>query len=286
MTLLAWLLLTPSHAADSVLTPELRQKLTELSGEKFTQGNDLRLLVNGTEFYPERLKMIREARRNIDILTFLWADDDAGLQIARELVKAAAPPRRIRVRVIVDFFNSPPHSKVYATLRAGGIEPLIFNPPRWNLNLVQQHAHEKIMVVDGEKALVGGANLCDEYMTGVEQKLWHDHEMRIQGPAAGRVQARYDATWNWMAGLESAADYGSLFGDSHAKRRHPNYPPTPIPEEQPGTAEALYFHQQAYWRRSDGDRALEFTVSLVLAAQREIVVYDPYLIPPDGLKAA
>src|SRR5690606_34307102 len=137
----------------------------------------------------------RRARRSIDIATFLWCDDESGLTIARELARAAQ--RGVRVRVLISFFNTKPSHRVEAILKSSGIQILEVNPPFWGLDLIQDVNHEKIMVVDGRESLVGGANLCNEYMLGGGgSQLWREMELWTWGPLNARIQKRYDDTWN------------------------------------------------------------------------------------------
>jgi phosphatidylserine/phosphatidylglycerophosphate/cardiolipin synthase-like enzyme len=261
--------------------------LEQVTREPVTHGNDVKLHVDGPEFYPVRLDLIRNAQRTIDLSTFLWCDDESGLAVARELARAARE-RRVRVRVLVDAFNDKKHDHAYGILEAAGIQPLIYNPVDWAIGDVQDRIHEKIMIVDGAKSLVGGANLCDEYMIGGPRTLWHDLELESHGPVSGRLQARFDQTWSYVAQEERQAllGRGTVRGDSVAgmirlRRAHPLYrSPTPVTPERPGTATAQVQYQQPYMRRADTAAYKAVFTQLFRRATREITIYAPYLLPP------
>ena len=189
----------------SMANPSLQVLLGETTGERVYTQNSVELLVDGPEFYPRRLKLIQQANRTIDLITYLWCDDEAGIRIAQEL--AAAIRRGVRVRATVEFLNfAKKHDQVYEILERAGSPVLVYNPPYWGLTELNNHsAHEKIMIVDGEVALVGGANLCEEYMIGGPRGLWRDFEVEVRGPVIERIQSRYDTFWNRNARVDLEA---------------------------------------------------------------------------------
>ncbi len=75
--------------------------------------------------------------------------------------------------------------------------------------------HEKLVIVDGEVAFVGGIDLTslggDRFDTSGHSMLgrlgWHDASSRMQGPAVGDVSAHFAARWREVTGeqLEAAA---------------------------------------------------------------------------------
>src|SRR5688500_9642380 len=92
------LLLGPSGHAVEWLGPTVDDHLQRLAGEPVTLWNRTQLYVDGPEFFPIRLEMIRNARHTIDLITFLWCDDEAGMAVAKALADASRD-RGVRVRV-------------------------------------------------------------------------------------------------------------------------------------------------------------------------------------------
>lgn len=275
-------------AEASAASPLREEKWLEAAThEPITERNRVELLVDGPEYFPVRLEMIRNAKRTIDLQTYLFCDDVAGIQVAEELARAKRRNPQLRVRFITDFFNFKAHRQVYGILESAGIPLLIYNPPAWSWGNLQRHIHEKVMVTDGARALVGGPNLCDEYMTGKEVRLWHDLEVLAQGPLLARIQARFDETWNRMA----REDYDSRDGlqnafsgpDSQVRvpRRYPIYKnPTPAVAEPAGDADAHYLYQQSNYRdRAKRESFEDVFIRLIQGASREVTIYAPYLIP-------
>ncbi|MGH8191402.1 MAG: phospholipase D-like domain-containing protein, partial [Rhodanobacteraceae bacterium] len=66
--------------------------------------NVVTLLNIGQNALAARINLIRAAQKSIDIQTYIWADDDAGMLVLDELVKAAR--RGVVVRILADQLGS------------------------------------------------------------------------------------------------------------------------------------------------------------------------------------
>src|SRR5690349_6953309 len=113
--------LSASASEMTWLEPDTTRALTQLTGQQIQSGNQIDLLINGKSFFPVRMALIEQAKRTIDLGTFLWCDDFAGFLMAKKLIEAKN--RGVKIRVYVDFFNLyRPHEKVYKLLRKAGID--------------------------------------------------------------------------------------------------------------------------------------------------------------------
>jgi cardiolipin synthase len=56
---------------------------------KWIEGNDIRLLENGEEFFPRVFACIADAKREVVLETFILFEDKVGLQLHAELLAAA-----------------------------------------------------------------------------------------------------------------------------------------------------------------------------------------------------
>lgn len=270
------------HLAQSSVS----DRIVSLAQTPISTGNHLELLVDGPEFYPVRQRMIEAATRTIDLVTFLWCDDESGLRLAELLARKAR--QGVRVRIVIDLYNTKPHDRVYQIVREAGIELLIYNPVYWGLRNVFEHAlHEKIMIVDGEHALLGSANLCDEYMIGGARSLWHDLEVQLQGPQVSQMQHHFDDTWNWMARIDRRAlihNSRRLADPALIPVVRPRYrvytSPTPSQARDAGEDASLFIYQQNYRDERQGVDILQLHELLIDLAQEKIQVMTPYLVPP------
>ena len=59
--------------------------------------------------------------------------------------------------------------------------------------------HQKILIADDKKALIGGANVADDYFRKTETGLpWHDLALLVEGAKAGELAVYFDALHSWM----------------------------------------------------------------------------------------
>lgn len=151
------------RAGDRLPLP--RERRFELSPRPLVyNGNRVRLLVNGAQFFPQLLAAIDAARRSIHLETYLFADDNIGVRVAGAL--AAAAGRGVTVRVLIDGFGGGEHARRLAQeLRVQGADLRIYRPERWwrlERRLLRR-LHRKIAVFDDVLAFVGGINIIDDH---------------------------------------------------------------------------------------------------------------------------
>ena len=69
------------------------------------EGNRIRLLENGDNYYPALFAAIGRAQQRVILESFIWFEDDVGKQLHAVLLKAAQ--RGVRVEVLLDGYGSP-----------------------------------------------------------------------------------------------------------------------------------------------------------------------------------
>ncbi|MDH4180754.1 MAG: phospholipase D-like domain-containing protein, partial [Betaproteobacteria bacterium] len=160
---------------------------------RFRPGNALRLLRSGAEYFPALMEAVNEARSEVWIETYIFADDPSGRAVAGSLVEAAG--RGVAVRVLVDGWGA----KHYLTgsleryLVEGGVRLLRYRPEvaPWQFRSHRlRRLHRKIAHVDGRVGFVGGINLIDDMNTPGHRPPRVDFAVRVEGPSvAGIVHA-------------------------------------------------------------------------------------------------
>lgn len=82
-------------------------------------GNQLRLLINGEDYYPRVFECIRAARIEVLLETFIIREDKVGLELQQVLIEAAR--RSVRVVIAVDGYGTADlqHEYVAALTREG-----------------------------------------------------------------------------------------------------------------------------------------------------------------------
>ena len=120
--------------------------------------------------------------------------------------------------------------------------------------------HEKIMVVDGKKAIVGGRNLEDRYFTH-----WIDKDIYIEGPLVNSIQRGFLRSWDDFA---------------HNQKR--DLPAGRMPEdtEPVGNYDARFVQSRPWLGEY---YALEYLVTAFQMAKKRILISSQFIVLPDSL---
>ncbi|AOJ09577.1 cardiolipin synthase [Burkholderia mayonis] len=173
--------------------------LTRLVGMPFVAGNAVRTLVNGDATFSAILAAIDAARSYVIVQFFIVRDDALGAMLRDALIARAQAG--VRCYLLYDSIGSfdLPSSYVHA-LREGGVEvhPFATNKQFVNRFQLNFRNHRKIVVVDGERAFVGGHNVGVEYLGGNPRLTpWRDTHIEVRGPAVANIQYVFAEDWHW-----------------------------------------------------------------------------------------
>ncbi|MEO8932867.1 MAG: cardiolipin synthase [Xanthomarina sp.] len=168
-----------------------------------TNNNQVKLLLNGEEKFPEVLKSLSQAEHHIHIEYYIFEDDNIGNQIIEILIKKAE--EGIEVRFIYDDFGSRSiRKKQVKRMREAGVKVFPFYKIKLIAfaNRINYRNHRKIIVIDGHTSFVGGINVSDRYInseTNKNQVFWRDTHLKIEGPATWYLQYLFLCDWNFCA---------------------------------------------------------------------------------------
>ena len=159
-------------------------------------GNRLRLLTGGLERFESLIDLIETARTSIRVLFYMFTEDAAGTRVLQALVQAAA--RGVEVRLLLDEFGC-------GAIRPGFLDPLrdaggtycVFHPTISRRYLIRNH--QKMVVADGTRAIIGGANINEHYLTDQGPQHWRDLWLAIDGPAIEKLTDYFDDIYLWTA---------------------------------------------------------------------------------------
>lgn len=151
---------------------------------RWVSGNQFRLLENGEEFFPRVFECIAAARHEVVLETFIWFEDKVGMALHAALLLAAG--RGVQIDITIDGFGSPDLSPGFiSALTQAGIRVHVFDPrPRlwgWRTNLFRR-MHRKIVVVDGQRAFVGGINYSADHLADFGPLAKQDYSVEMEGP--------------------------------------------------------------------------------------------------------
>jgi phosphatidylserine/phosphatidylglycerophosphate/cardiolipin synthase-like enzyme len=242
-------------------------------------GNDVRVLVDGSHALPVIEAAIRQASRSIMIAGWCLTHDfdlvrDGGSVTVRRLLAEAA--ETIPVHVLLwagaplPLFR-PWRRDVTATIRELSQESAIRCAADRHERPLHSH-HEKIVVVDNEVAFVGGIDLTDfhgDRFDSSEHALrdgtgWHDVAVQLRGPVVADVSAYLRTRW--------------------AEVTH-DWLPRPEPQMPAGDVKAQFvatIPERIYSTVPSGSfRILEAYVRALRSARRFIYVENQFLWAPE-----
>jgi cardiolipin synthase len=233
--------------------------------------NNVKLLLNGEEKFPEVIAALQAARYHIHIEYYIYEDDAIGNQIKDILIQKAT--EGIKVRFIYDDFGSRSIRKTLVPqLIAAGVEAYPFYKIFFVAfsNRTNYRNHRKIIVIDGCTAFVGGINVSDRYINqsaNTNQVFWRDTHLRIDGPGTFYLQYLFICDWNFSAG-------------QHLKLQE-NFFCTTKSE----TGKAIV-QMAASGPDSDTPTILFSLLQVIGMAQDEILITSPYFIPGESVMDA
>lgn len=172
----------------------------------FIGGNQVELLRGGDQLFPRMQAAIARAHRDIWLATYIFHHDDTSLALADAL--RAADRRGVRVRVVVDGFGSGASIKALQERFAGsGVAFAVFRPMdrwwRWFQPGQLRRLHQKLCVVDGEHAFVGGINIIDDRLDlhhGRTELPRLDFAVQVGGSLVEQVAQSVRSIWSraWL----------------------------------------------------------------------------------------
>ena len=178
-------------------------------------GCSLEVLIDGDEALPRIAEAIAGARSYVHVAGWhvtpgFGLTRDAGARPLRDLLGSVA--ERCDVRVLL-WAGAPARAfkPTRADVRKARDELVRGTRVRCALDARERpmHCHhEKLVIVDGEVAFVGGidlTSLAGDRFDGAPHRVrggigWHDVGTRLQGPAVADVDAHFAARWSGVTG--------------------------------------------------------------------------------------
>lgn len=206
-----WTTLRPHIIASSILdlrakglsleSDEFNQKMKTITGRYRYPNNQLMLLKNGEEIFPVLHELIEEAQKSIFVDQYAFQGDEIGSTIASALKKRAQ--EGLDIRIVYDYVGSRKTSSFFwSDLVNHQIKVRPFNPlPWWTIIRSNHRDHRKIIIIDGETALIGDFGIGRQYAgDGYSNGSWRVSAILIKGPAVTDLTKVFLEAWG-EAGL-------------------------------------------------------------------------------------
>lgn len=179
-------------AMSSFFNPTFVSELETLQGAKFRGGNTVKPLIDGPASFAERDRMIANAKTSIHLMSWAFYDDKTGWDASHQLVEKAREGVDVKVLVDGQVSMKEHHNGPIKFLEDNGV-PVV----RWrDAARPYDGNHRKMMIVDGQEAVVGGINLGDVYSHKAGDVKWRDTDALITGPAVTDGTRLFGKLWN------------------------------------------------------------------------------------------
>ncbi|HLV69842.1 MAG TPA: cardiolipin synthase [Xanthomarina sp.] len=238
-----------------------------------TNSNNVKLLINGEEKFPDVLEGIAHAKKHIHIEYYIFEDDNIGVQIIDLLLKKVA--EGVVVRFIYDDFGSRSiRNKQVKRLREGGVKVFPFYKIKLIAfaNRINYRNHRKIIIIDGHTSFVGGINVSDRYINTEPNKnkvYWRDTHLKIVGPATWYLQYLFLCDWNFCA-QDHMEINNILFPDYQSFH----------------SSQDKYVQITASGPDSDVPTIKFALLQAINLAEKEVLITTPYFIPSNSIMDA
>jgi cardiolipin synthase len=167
----------------------------------FIDGNQIKLLRNGEEYFPAIEAAIDSAVHEVYLQTYIYEADATGIRIGNALKNAVQ--RGVTVNVLLDGFGCKDLSKAYIReLEQAGVKVMFYRPKisPWTFKRRRlRRLHRKVVIVDGVVGFVGGINIIDDGNAPDQIPPRIDFAVRIEGAILVAIVASVHKLWRRMA---------------------------------------------------------------------------------------
>lgn len=203
------------------------------------------------------------AKKHINIQTFMLEDDDVGNDIINILTKKAI--EGVKVKLLIDGVGSKVKDSFFKLYIKSGGEVARFFPSMFGLSFLNTKLnyrnHRKIIIIDGELAYMGGFNFKNDHFN-MDKNLYpfKDTNIKITGKLVDNLQMIFLSDWYYVTKKKLDKDL-SIYFSKHIKGES--------------------FGQIVATGPNDSSRheIKEMYLKLIGIAKKHIVLQTPYFVP-------
>jgi len=206
----------PSFSKPRATVGVLREMADTVTSSHGAEFSGFRLLDASYDSLAARLALIDSAVSSIDIQTYLWYPDNSGRLVLERAITAS--DRGVHVRLLLDDLLTIGQDQLFYELnQRPNIELRVFNPWKNRSTLARggemvaemerlnQRMHDKLVIADGNAAIVGGRNIGDHYFGLSDAYNFHDLDLVGFGHIAAQAEGMFDHFWNseWVVSADN-----------------------------------------------------------------------------------
>ena len=174
-----------------------------LKNDEFKKNNSVKL-IKSAAYFPLLISCIQSARQTIYFHTYIFSNDPTGNMVANELM--ASSKNGVKVYLLIDGYASRLLPiDIINKFRKAGINVARFEPILKSKSYYfGRRMHQKVIVVDEDKAIIGGINIADKYNNTPKHKAWLDFAVEVNGEVVQEITSYCKEFWKTeLANIEN-----------------------------------------------------------------------------------
>ena len=233
----------------------------------------VQVFTDGEQAFAAMQQAVASATVEILLEAYIVRDDAVGAAMHQAL--AAAVQRGVRVCVLADAVGSlETHDAFWDRMAADGITVRLFHRFRHLPFELLRRDHRKIVVIDRQRAFIGGMNIGVEYGSSIRSHAhaWRDTMVLLTGSVARELAAVFAEGWDRAQGPPlPGLEYVSWDAPTEPEV-DPDLPAIPRPSASAQVLDARPGRRQR--------EVLTVLACLVGAARTRLWITTPYFAPP------
>lgn len=163
------------------------------------EGNQIEIYTAGLPKLEALIKELYKAKHHIHLEYYIFEDDAVGRLIKDILIDKAK--EGVEIRLLYDdvgCWHVP--NRFFEEMKEKSIEVRSFLKVRFPqfTSKVNYRNHRKIAVIDGQIGFIGGMNIAERYIRGLNWGIWRDTDIKIKGKAVYGLQIAFLMDWYFV----------------------------------------------------------------------------------------
>ena len=157
------------------------------------EGLKVTIYPDGQDRLNALLEAIGSAQSSLKVVFYIFACDATGTKVRDALTKAAQ--RGVDCTLIVDSYGAEADEEFFAAFCAAGGSFRCFSARRSMRYLIRNH--QKMVIIDEDRAIVGGFNVEDDYFAPPDANGWNDLAAEVTGKAMQPLNDWFAKLLDW-----------------------------------------------------------------------------------------
>lgn len=175
-----------------------RRSVSGIGNRELLRGNKIELLEQSDETFNKMFRLLRGARRTINIEMYLLEDDAVGKKLVDIL--GARVKDGVRVNVLIDYIGGRYAGSLPDRMQELGIDFRFFRAPMSD-GSINERTHRKLVIVDGRYGMTGGFGISEYWLNQEDpESSARDLQAFLRGPIVFQMQSVFLENWQETTG--------------------------------------------------------------------------------------